>query len=404
MADIRDELTAYLLDPGTFDDPYPLLRAARKLGPVVESDAGAWAVLGFDAVETVLTDETFSRALATQLECQAIEGGTEEGRAAADVFRQWFFNMDPPQHTRLRKLASPAFRPTVVAQFAERVDEVTAALIDELLEAKQVDFLAAFAYQLPHRVICDMLGVPPEDHARWGSWLHTIMEGNKVAVGDSAAALRDAFDGFGRYCQSLLRARAAAPGHGLIGSLLSATEAGDAMTESELVSTLSLLVIAGHETTVHLLGNGLYCLLRQRDQWRQLRNDPSLVPGAVEECLRFEPSARIRPRITRRRTTLAGVDVPEGATVQPIVSAANRDPDRFERPDEFNIAIKRPAHLTFGFGAHYCLGAPVARLEASVALRELAARVDLDLLEEPTWRHAAHRSLERLDVEVRARA
>lgn len=400
---LKDLLAQYMRDPGALQDPYPLLAEARQLGPAVEVWPGFWVVTGFDAATRVFQSDTISRAALAAKEVEVIAGSTAKGQQAGALFARWFLNEDPPKHSQLRLLVSPAFRPRIIAEYSHWVDVIAAQLIDRLVDLKEADFLSEFARPLVHQVTCRIFGIPPEDEPIFLSWIDAIMEGNRSTLdGHGLKDLREGFIGMGGYLRDLVRSRYDNPGDGLIGSLITSEAAQQKMNEDELVSSLQLLIAASHETTVYLLTNGLYTMLRFGQPWNELRAEPALLPRAVEECLRYEPPGRARPRIAIAPTVVEGIEIPQGAVAQVHLGAANRDPKRFVDPDVFDIT-RDLTNLAFGSGVHFCVGVHVAKLEGRLAFQRLSQKLDIELAGEVRWKHTTHRALEALPVVVTAR-
>jgi cytochrome P450 len=400
---LKDQLAQYMRDPGALQDPYPLLAEARQLGPAVEVWPGFWVVTGFDAATSVLQSDTISRAALTEKEVEVIAGGTENGQQAGALFARWFLNEDPPKHSQLRVLVSPAFRPRIISDYNHWVDVIATQLIERLIDLKEADFLREFARPLVHQVTCRIFGIPPEDEPIFLSWINAILEGNRADLHDhDLKDLRDGLIGMGGYLRDLVRSRYDNPGDGLIGSLITSEAAQQKMSEDELVSTLQLLIAASHETTVQLLTNGLYTMLRFGQPWNDLRAEPALLPRALEECLRYEPPGRARPRMAIAPTVVEGIVIPQGAVAQVHLGAANRDPKRFVDPDVFDIT-RDVANLAFGSGVHFCMGIHVAKLEGRLAFQQLSQKLDIELAGDVRWRHTTHRALEALPVAVTAR-
>jgi cytochrome P450 len=282
-------------------------------------------VTGFDAATRVLQSDTISRAALAAKEVEVIAGGTEKGQQAGALFARWFLNEDPPKHSQLRLLVSPAFRPRIIAEYSHWVDVIAAQLIDRLVDPKEANFLREVARPLVHQVTCRICGIPPEDEPIFLSRIYAIMEGNRSTLdGHGLKDRRDGFIGMGGYLRDLVRSRYDNPGDGLIGSLITSEAAQQKMSEDELVSSLQLLIAASHETTVYLFTNRLYTMLRFGQPWNELRAEPALLPRAVEECLRYEPPGRARPRMAIAPTVVEGIEIPHGAVAQVHLGAANR--------------------------------------------------------------------------------
>jgi cytochrome P450 len=327
-------------------------------------------------------------------------------------------NADPPDHTRLRKLVTKAFTGRRVAGLRPRVEAITASLLDaaEARAAAQsengadgtVDLIEAFAYPLPVTVICELLGIPARDQAQFRQWSNTML----ADEGD-AESFRAAGEAMYRYFTGLVAAKRAQPEDDLVSALIEARGTdekdapGDSLDERELIAMLWLLLIAGHETTTNLIASGTLALLTDPAEIERLRLDPSLLPGAVEELLRYvNPLNHATDRFTLEPVEIGGVTIPAREWVLCVTSAANRDPDRFDSPDRLDVGRDAGGHVAFGHGIHYCLGAPLARLEGEVAFGALLSRFPgLSLATDPSalrWRASSLiHGLEALPVRLR---
>jgi pimeloyl-[acyl-carrier protein] synthase len=380
------ELLFNPLDPDFIADPYPRYRRLRAEDPVHQSPMGFWVLTRYDDVAGILRDPRFGRKGFDRL--LAARFG-DAGFDLSMLFR------DPPDHTRLRTLVTKAFTPRAIEQMRERIQQI----VDELLEAvrprRAMDLVADFAYPLPVIVICEMLGVPDTDRQRFRDWTVHIaraldaialpMEPEVIARGLAARhALADYFRG-------LVAERRRQPRGDLLSELIAAEEQGDRLTEGELMATILLLFVAGHETTVNLIGNGTLALLRHPDQLRRLREDPSLLPGAVEELLRYDGPVQRTGRSCSTEVQIGGRTIPENSVVLGIIGAANRDPAIFPDPDRLDVTRGENRHLAFGWGIHFCLGASLARLEAQIALGTVVRRLPHLALATaaPEWRPAS---------------
>jgi len=279
-------------------------------------------------------------------------------------------NSDPPDHTRLRKLVNKAFTGRTVARLRPRVEEITAELLDALAGQERADLLPSFAAPLPITVICELLGVREEDRADFSGWSRTLLSA-PVRPEEMQAAAQNML----AYLTALIAQKRAEPAEDLLSDLVHASDDGDSLSEPELVSMAFLLLVAGHETTVNLIANAVLALLREPEQLARLRAEPELLPGAVEEFLRFDGPIHLATlRFTAEPVEVGGVTIPEGEFVLVSLLGANRDEERFAEPDRLDITRAAGGHLAFGHGIHYCVGAPLARLEAEIALGGLLAR------------------------------
>jgi pimeloyl-[acyl-carrier protein] synthase len=357
--------------PGYAANPYPLLHRLRAEDPVHRSPMGFWVLTRYADVATVLrTPRSFGTG-ATPRGMQARYG---DGAAFAYVSRR-MSSYDPPDHTRLRSLVTRAFSVRRVESMRPHIQAIADHLLDAVAGADQIDIVADVAHPLPSLVICEMLGVPEADRPQFSTWtdaiaflLAPLIDPDRLVAGEVAAGQ------FMEYVRALVRERRGAPGDDLLSALIAAEEAGDRLAEDELVATVVFLFSAGHQTTRDLVGNGLLALLNHPDQWERLLDDRSLVPAAVEECLRYDSPVTLFPRRALEDTALGGSAIGAGEQVYVSISGANRDPARFPDPDRFDLARGDNEHVAFGGGIHYCLGAALARTEAQIILGTLLDR------------------------------
>ncbi|MGH9066756.1 MAG: cytochrome P450 family protein, partial [Acidimicrobiales bacterium] len=297
----------------------------------------------------------------------------EAGLGAVSLFDH-MLSTDPPDHTRLRRLVSQAFTPRRIETLRPRIEEIAGSLLDGLAGLDQVELIGDFAFPFPIRVICELLGVPVADQGRFRRWFTTMLtaggggEAGRAAAGEAGAQVAG-------YITELLAAKRDRPCDDLVSALVAARDGSQALGERELVSMVFLLLLAGHETTVNLIGNGVAGLLLHPDQLELLRTSPELIPGAVEELLRYDgPVQHPTLRFTTEAVQLGGTTIPAGAIVLVALGSADRDPARFEMADDLDIRRAPDQHLAFGHGIHFCLGAPLARMEVQVALFFLLGR------------------------------
>jgi cytochrome P450 PksS len=298
-------------------------------------------------------------------------------------------DVDPPDHARLRALVQKAFTPRVVEQMRDRVRVLTEELLDRALDRGRIDLVRDYALPIPTTIIAEMLGVPVEDRHKFHRWSGAIVQSEPSGWRMIPALPHVVL--FLRYIRRLVRARRAEPRDDLVSALVRAEEAGDQLNEDELLAMVFLLLIAGHETTVNLIGNGALALIEHPAEMDRLRGEPGLVPGAVEELLRHSgPLAMATERFAREDVEIAGVTIPRGSTVYAALASANRDERQFANPDAVDVTREPNRHLAFGLGIHFCLGAPLARLEAQVAFESLLRRTSaLSLIAAPDalrWR------------------
>jgi cytochrome P450 len=363
-------------------DPYPVYAGLRARGPVhrirMPEGYAAWLIVGHEAGRAALADPRLSkewRNVSPELGIRQIASGVT------------MLSSDAPMHTRLRKLVAREFTMRRVEQLAPRVQEITDRLLDEMVPAGRANLVDALSFPLPMAVICELLGVPFLDRDTFRSWSNTAL-----AATDREARM-DASAKMTQYLAQLLADKREQPGDDLMSALIhTADEDGDRLSREELLGMAWLLLVAGHETTVNLISNGVLALLAHPDQLAALRADFSLLDGAVEEMLRYEgPLETPTYRFTTEPLEIGGTTIPGGGELVLIALAdADRDPVRFPDPDRFDIRRDSRGHLAFGHGIHYCLGAPLARLEARIAIRSLLERCpDLALDAHPaalTWR------------------
>jgi len=314
--------------------------------------------------------------------------------------------LDPPEHTRLRKLVSAAFTPRTVELLASRIEELTATMLDSIAEAGSVDLIETLAYPLPVAVICELLGVPREDETIFGLWSTTLTKGLdpdiliSEADADAIAQARVELDS---YTRDLLKRRHNSPGEDLLSGLLAVRDGQDRLSEAELVSMVLLLLIAGHETTVNLIGNGMVALLRNRDELRRWQNEPRLGKNAVEELLRYDTPVQLSGRTLTEPMTIHDVEIPTGDQVITLLGGANRDPVLFDAPNALDLGRDNAnRHMSFGGGIHHCLGAALARTEGLIALGRLIERFPtIELTEEPkVGQRFVLRGFEEINIEV----
>jgi cytochrome P450 len=381
-----------LFDADVCGDPYPLYADLRAEGPMVPSPHG-WLVSSYEAVSAVLRDNRFGHAEA---------GGPagDETREQA-VNRRLFIKQNPPTHTYLRGLVGKAFTPKTVAALKPSVERLVADLLDALPRHGTADLIAQFCAPLPVAVISEMLGIPVADRADFRRWSEDMVLPEGDVPAEAHRRWEEGCRQFGDYLTALAAERRARPGHDLVSRLVEVADQDPRFTDIDLLATCQLLLFAGHETTVNLLANGVLALLRHPSELQRLRTDASLIGSAVEELLRYDGPVHLTARHALERVELCGQHIDEGELLVLLLGAANRDPARFDDPDRLDLGRERNAHLGFGVGIHFCLGAPLARMEAQVALPALLARLPgLSLGDAPlTWRHSLMlRGLNALEV------
>jgi pimeloyl-[acyl-carrier protein] synthase len=378
-----------LLDPEMLANPYPLFRRLRTEDPVHwDPFLHTWVVTRYADVLEVL--HTFSAERTHTPEKLNAMGLSEMSPVAQLMVKQMLF-MDPPQHTRLRKLASYAFTPARVAVLRTHIREIVGRLLDAVESRHRMDVIADLAEPLPAIVSAEMLGVPVSDWQQLKAWTADFAEmlGNFQHNPDRAARMLCTVRDMTAYFHEAVREQRMVPREGLVHSLMTAEVDGDRLSDEEVVATCIVTMVGGQETTTNLIGNGVLTLLRAAEEMERLRGDLSLIPSAVEEMLRYESPSQHTGRLAPVDRDLGGKVIRKGQAVMAVMAAANRDPERFPDPDRFDIRRQNNRHLAFGYAAHFCFGAALARIEGQEAFEALLRRMP-DLRLEPgplVWRN-----------------
>ncbi|NUT50304.1 MAG: cytochrome P450 [Saccharothrix sp.] len=393
----------YFADPHSFHARLREQAAASAI--VLPRGTKAWLVTRYEEARLALADPRFSKHFDRFPEVmqRAQIGGNEPSNFDQSLV-QHMLNMDPPHHTRLRKLVTKAFTARRVEQLRPRIQEITDGLLEEAAAKGEVDLVDALAFPLPITVICEMLDVPLDQRDEFRVWSNVLVSG----AGSEPEAIQHAGAQMAAYLSKLVEHKRTDPGDDFFSALVHADEDGDRLDQMELIAMAFLLLVAGHETTVNLIANGVYHLVRNPEQLAKLRGDRSLLPGAVEEVLRFEsPVNQATFRYTNEDVDLGGVVIPKDSVVVVSLSGGNRDGSRFPDPDRLDITRQSAGHLAFGHGIHYCLGAPLARMEGEIAIGTLFDRFDVALSSSPDevrWRAGTLiRGLEALPVSLTPR-
>ncbi|MGA2321322.1 MAG: cytochrome P450 [Solirubrobacteraceae bacterium] len=378
----------HLLDPEVLADPYPLYRQLRTEDPVHwDPYLHAWVVTRYAEVVEVL--HRFSAKRTPTPEKLAALGMEQLAPIARVMVRQMLF-LDPPQHTRVRGLAAVAFTPRRVERLRDHIDEIADSLLDAVSSRGEMEVMGDLANPLPAIVTAEMLGVPIDDHRRLKDWSQDFAEmlGNFQHNPGRAAKVARSLEQMTAYFQEAVRRQATRPTEGLVNALTVAEVDGDRLTEDEVVANVIVTLVGGQETTTNLIGNGLLTLLRHPEEMERLRRDPALVPAAVEELLRYESPSQHTARLAPDDVELGGKLIKRGQAVIAVMGAANRDPERFPDPERVDLARTDNRHLAFGWAAHFCFGAPLARIEGQIAFLALLRRLpNLRLTPGPiTWR------------------
>jgi cytochrome P450 len=391
------------------DDPYPLYQYLLADAPVQWNDIlGAWTLARYADVVTSLTDTRFSADRRKQAPPMASDDelgkSMRDSEPTEDELARSMLVSDPPDHTRLRALVSEAFTPRMVEQLRPRIITIVGELLERMARRDgAVDVIADLAYPLPVVVIAELLGVPAEDRVKFQEWSAVMAASlDPLVPVELANRVPAAREGLHAYLRGIIAERRSAPRSDLISALVAVEERGDALSEPELVVMCTLLLIAGHETTVNLIGNGTLALLRHPDQFQRLREDPGLITSAVEELLRFDSPVQMTGRIAVEPVEIGGHTVQPGEWILPLLGAANHDATQFAEPDKLDLGRNPNPHVAFGRGIHFCLGAPLARLEGQIAVSALVRRFpNLQLAGEPVRRNQITlRGLQSLPVAV----
>jgi cytochrome P450 len=392
-------------EPGFVEDPYSRYAELREHDPVHHSPLGIWLLFRYDDVRRFLRDSSLSVEDANARPNEMSEMVREIAGDRADRGSFAMLNRDAPDHTRLRRLVAKVFTPRAVERLRPRVEALVHESLDRAAASGRIDVIADLAFPLPFTIISEMLGMPEVDHERLRTWsgllvrtLEPIVDPELVrAIGEAGDAMRDLL-------ADVVDQKRRAPADDLLSALIAAEDEGDVLSDDELLDQVMLLYIAGHETTVNLIGNGTLALLCHPDQLELLRGDRSLMRATVDELLRFDSPVQMSRRITTADIEVAGRTIEAGSFVALVLASANRDEQRWG-PTADQLDLHRPGadeHLSFGGGSHHCLGASLARLEAAAALDGLVRRFDrLELAAEPVWNGRINlRGLDRLQLEV----
>ncbi|MFJ2988040.1 cytochrome P450 [Collimonas sp. NPDC087041] len=407
-----------MINEAFLNDPYPAYHALRAEGPLhwsPEFCGGAWLLTGHADVAAVLRDPRFSVRRAGGWANSSGPGALTELREFKRIFSRSLLFVDAPQHTRLRQVMNAGFKPAALQELAPQIQTIVTRLLDDVLakaavgtgqfaEFAQFDFMRDFARPLPALVIASMLGIAAEDRSEFVAWSDDIAAfiGSPTPTLEIARRAQVSLIAMNEYFRQLLPQRRAALGDDLMSQLIRAEASGGIITTKELLAQCCTLLFAGHETTRNLLGNGMLALLQHPQQWQALQAEPSLLPSALKELLRFDSPVQYTGRRLKVDVEMHGQVMKKGDLVIPLIGAANHDPAKFTDPDRLDIRRNEGAHLSFGYGPHVCIGATLTYLEAEIAMRSVMQRLpQLGLVgDTQSWgENAVYRSLNRLPLQ-----
>jgi cytochrome P450 len=394
-------------DPAFKANPYPTYAELRSTAPIhrisLPDGRGVWLVTRYEDVLAIFKDERFVKDWRKVLTPEQL-AQIPQIPPLMEPLSKNMLETDPPDHERLRALVSKAFTPRLITRMHPRIQAIADSLLDAVEDKGEMDLIDDYAFPLPITVVAELLGVPSEDRNKFRAWTDAAVSGNATAE-YLETVLVPHMQAFSDYLLGVFEEKRENPKDDLISALVRAEEAGERLSEDELLGMVFLLLVAGHETTVNLIGNGTLALLRHSDQLEKLRNDPSLIKSAIEELLRYDGPLETSPeRFAREDVAIGGTVIPRGEMVRVVIAAADRDPERFSDPDALDITRTDNRHLAFGKGIHHCLGAPLARMEGQIAIDTLLRRMPGLRLQEPpesmSWRPGmVMRGLQSLPVE-----
>jgi hypothetical protein len=369
--------------PDYIIDPHPQLHRLRAEDPVHwSSTLGVWVLTRYADVHAALRDSRFSCMAGRWEQYQKffLRGGSATS-PMAEMYKRWMLQVDPPDHTRLRGLVNKAFTPRVVEKMRPAVQRSVDELIDRVIASGRMDVMADLAFPLPIMVICDLLGVPREDNDKIRDWTAALLPSLSPAISaDGVARVNSVIVEYREYFRELARKRRVEPRDDMLSALIAAEENDQKLSEEELLATCILLAFAGHATTAQLTGRAMHFLLDHPDQLQKLTDDPRLIVNTIEEVCRYDSMLQLVYRTTKEPVTIGSKTIPANQMVFLSLAAANRDPAQFPDPDRFDITRDAGKHIAFAYGIHYCVGAPLARLEGQIAVSTMLRRLpDLKL-------------------------
>jgi cytochrome P450 len=360
-----------------FQNPYPALAKLRAEAPVFWSEKSKyWLISNFNDAHSILGDLHFEKGpprwRQNNILAKLLHGGPMASYGTTSML-----HANPPDHTRLRSLVNKAFTPSMINKMREHIEAIATELLDAVQDKNKMDVIADFAYPLPAIVIAEMLGVPANDRDKFKVWSHaitTVLDPAGPKIMDLAKVMH-AYRELNNYLIPLVQDRRKQRQNDLISALVDAEEGGTHLTQAELIANTVLLLIAGHETTANIIGNGTYALLRNRDQLEILSADLNLLPGAIQEFLRYDSPVQLVRRIADEDIEISGQKIASGQDVIVLLGAANHDPSEFTNPEKLDIRRQKNRHISFGHGIHHCLGSSLAGLEGEIAMRQLLKRM-----------------------------
>ena len=397
-----------MFDSDFITNPYRIYAHLRRNAPLLWMDkfrSGAWLVSRYADVLAGLHDSRLSSRRSHTLTA-ALPGEVQsEFSTFNQIFSKWMLFLDPPEHSRLRKLLNKEFTPNMIQRLRPRIQQVVDTLLDQAAGKPEMEFMTEFASPLPVRVIAEMLGIPSEDQRDFQIWSDALTDffGNSSATVETARRAQNSLISLTEYFRALLPERRENKGDDLVSLLLRVEEEGEALTNEELLGQCTLLLVAGHETTRNLLGNGMLALLKNPDQFSKLKENPSLINSAVREFNRYDSPVQFSGRAVTEDFSWHGQEIKKGQTIILLLGSANHDPDKFSNPEQLEISRDEGMPLSFGHGTHFCIGAALAQTEAEIAFTTLLERTsNLRLLDDvPAWRpNLSFRGLNRLPLSL----
>jgi cytochrome P450 len=397
-----------MFDSDFITNPYRTYSHLRKAAPLHWADkfrSGAWLVTRYADVLAGLHDSRLSSQRSHTLTAALPSEVQAEFATFNQIFSRWMLFLDPPEHSRLRKLLNKEFTPNMIQRLRPRIQQVVNTLLDDAVGKSEMEFMTEFANPLPVRVIAEMLGIPTADQRDFQIWSDDLAEvfGNAAATVETAQRAQNSLVSLTEYFRALLPERRENKGDDLVSLLLRVEEEGEVLTGEELLAQCSMLLVAGHETTRNLLGNGLLALLHHRDQFAKLKENPSLINSAVREFARFDSPVQFSGRAATQDFSWHEQEIRKGQTVILLLGSANHDPERFSDPEKLEISRDEGMPLSFGHGIHFCIGAALAQAEAEIAFTTLLERTsNLRMLDEvPAWRsNLSFRGLNKLPLSL----